>query len=219
MTAVLAVWGALAWGADASCVDGRAYRDVLLRELGRAKRSVAVGIYLFTLDGETDAVAEALDDARKRGVSVEVLLDGGGGDPDGEETGRNGPAYRRLEALGVPVYFDDGTLTHAKMIVIEVTGPRPPNVYQGRPLYDPEERERRFTALAAERGAAKTARARAAAALVYADADWEGVRALIDAEDARGPAAVDAALAAMGQKRPDNPRRTMAYLLAMLRGE
>jgi hypothetical protein len=108
-------------GADSVIfVPGERYREVLLRELASAKRSVSVALYLCSVDEETEPVLAALGELRRRGVAVEVTLDSGGRDDDaGDGVGRNEAAFARLKALDVSVAFDDGVLTHDKLTVID----------------------------------------------------------------------------------------------------
>ncbi len=95
--------------------------------------------------------------------------------------------------------------------------PRLPTLYTPNELYDPAIWEGRWSVLVKKYGDAAP-RARARAAVVYEDADLVGVEELIALEKERGPEALDRATAVLGAKSPDNPRRTMAYLIGVARG-
>ncbi|MBK8871973.1 MAG: hypothetical protein IPN19_13305 [Elusimicrobia bacterium] len=102
-----------------------------------------------------------------------------------------------------------------------------PNVPRGRPrrasiyipnsLYDPEEWDRSLNELKAKHGVEKVERAQSAARLVYEDKDLTGITALIDLENKFGRARVDAALKIVSQKNPDNPLRSLPYLIGTIK--
>jgi hypothetical protein len=66
-------------------------------------------------------------------------------------------------------------------------------------------------------GDEKLARARGYAALVYDDSDAVGVEQPIRLEEEFGPERVKWAADKIGMKNPDNPRRTLGYLIGMIR--
>lgn len=66
-------------------------------------------------------------------------------------------------------------------------------------------------------GEEKFTRAHTAAKLVYEDSDISGIKALIDLEDQYGRDRIDAALKIVAAKNPDNPLRTMAYLIGTIK--
>jgi hypothetical protein len=66
-------------------------------------------------------------------------------------------------------------------------------------------------------GAEKFDRARKTAALVFEDSDVNGIKELMDLETRYGQARVSAALKVLEQKNPDNPLRSMDYLIGTIR--
>jgi hypothetical protein len=56
------------------------------------------------------------------------------------------------------------------------------------------------------------------AALVYEDWDVRGLQTLIELEDQLGRERIAAAEKILGAKRPDNPKRSLGYLIRTLRG-
>lgn len=96
-------------------------------------------------------------------------------------------------------------------------GDRAPNIYTPNPLYDPKELERGLEELKIRSGAAKLGRARRAAALVYEDSYLHGIKQLIELEDRYGPDRIERALKIVGAKSPDNPKRSIGYLIATIR--
>lgn len=95
--------------------------------------------------------------------------------------------------------------------------PRRPNIYTPNPLYDPAELDRKMEELKIKYGPAKLARAQSAAALVYEDSDLNGIKELIELETQFGAQRVEAAVKVLGQKNPDNPARTLGYLIGTIR--
>ncbi len=106
---------------------------------------------------------------------------------------------------------------HAPLPGPDTDRPRPPAIYTPKALYNLATWEQKRAALAAKYGGDKFKRAQAAAALVYEDRDLEGIEELMTLEATRGIKAVRQACAILGAKKPDNPKRTMAYLLATVR--
>lgn len=117
--------------AEAKFIPSREYAATVERELEKAKSSITVCLYLFTLrpqqhDSPVLQLAETLRKAHQAGLHVAVLLDQNISfvDEDGPDTdraeGKNAAAYAFLKAQGIPVYFDDvSTYTHAKVVVID----------------------------------------------------------------------------------------------------
>ena len=62
-------------------------------------------------------MAEALIDARRRGVDVRVLLDAG--DSPFDPLDRNRAAVEALARGGVDVAYVDGKILHAKVLVVD----------------------------------------------------------------------------------------------------
>ena len=67
-------------------------------------------------------------------------------------------------------------------------------------------------------GKEKLDRAKGCAALVYEDNDANGIKTLIELENQYGMETIKKAADVISQKNPDNPRRTMAYLISTIRG-
>ncbi|MBL0059062.1 MAG: hypothetical protein IPP35_08125 [Elusimicrobia bacterium] len=97
-------------------------------------------------------------------------------------------------------------------------GDRAPNIYTLNPLYDPKELDRSLADLRNRYGAAKVERAQKAASLVYEDCYFLGIQRLVELEDRYGPERIQRAMEMVGAKSPDNPKRTMGYLIATIRG-
>ncbi len=95
--------------------------------------------------------------------------------------------------------------------------PRHPAFYTPNELYDPAELDRAMEALRAVHGPEKVARAQEAVGVVFEDSDLNGIKTLIDLENQFGVPSIQAALTRISQKNPDNPRRTIAYLIAIIR--
>lgn len=96
-------------------------------------------------------------------------------------------------------------------------GFRRASIYIPNTLYDPTELEAAFEELKRKHGEEKFNRAHTAAQLVYEDCDLTGIKALIDLEDQFGQARIDAALKIVAEKNPDNPLRSMAYLIGTIK--
>jgi hypothetical protein len=125
---LLFVWPSLLFAGESSYIPSRDYGATLIREINAAQRSISVYCYLFALypnrtASQTMQIAAALGAARKRGVSVEVVLDNGAysnGDPIEAMQEDNRSAYEYLSGQGIDVFFDDAAATlHAKAIVID----------------------------------------------------------------------------------------------------
>ncbi len=99
------------------------YAEALMQGIGNARESVICSFYLFkTTDArgnEPRRIAEELIRARKRGVAVTVILEGGGGAKD-SLTADNRRTAALLARGGVKVFFDSPrTTTHNKVVVID----------------------------------------------------------------------------------------------------
>ncbi|MBK8869652.1 MAG: hypothetical protein IPN19_01060 [Elusimicrobia bacterium] len=95
--------------------------------------------------------------------------------------------------------------------------PRRPTIYTPNPLYNPADLDQKLEELKSKYGPEKVARAQTAAAAVYEDCDVHGIKELIDLETEFGQAKVDAAVKLLAQKNPDNPARTLGYLIGTIR--
>jgi hypothetical protein len=121
----------LASDAEAKFIPPRQYFATVQEELGNAKSSIALSLYLFTLrphqhDSPVLQLAETLRKAHQAGIRVEVWLDQNirfveeeGSNTDLAE-GKNAAAYAFLRAQGIPVFFDNAaTYNHSKVLVID----------------------------------------------------------------------------------------------------
>lgn len=138
---------------------------------------------------------------------------------------------QNLETLGKrygasPWFISQGVTDLRRHNLVEVEydaagqrgpGDRAPNVYTPNPLYDPKELDQSLEDLKIRHGAAKLERARRAAALVYEDCYLHGIQQLIELEDHYGPERIERALEIVGAKSPDNPKRSIGYLIATIR--
>lgn len=97
-------------------------------------------------------------------------------------------------------------------------GDRAPNIYMPNPLYDPKELDRSLEDLKIRFGAAKVERAQRVAGLVYEDRYLHGIKQLIELEDQYGQDRIERAVKIVGAKSPDNPKRSIGYLIATIRG-
>ncbi len=95
--------------------------------------------------------------------------------------------------------------------------PRLPSIYTLNTLYDPAEWTKKRDALMSEYGPEKFERAHKTAALVFEDADLNGIKELMALETQYGRDRIEEAVRLLGQKNPDNPLRTMAYLIGTIR--
>ena len=83
--------------------------DAIVREIGRARRSVDVQAYSFT----SAPIAKAVADAHARGVAVRVVL-------DKSQRGERYSSATFLKNHGVPVFIDDEhAIAHNKVILID----------------------------------------------------------------------------------------------------
>ncbi len=100
---------------------------------------------------------------------------------------------------------------------VDASVARRPSIYTPTLLYDPAALDKKREELKAQFGPEKFNRAEKAAALVYEDGDVNGIKELIDLENQFGSARVEAAVKLLGQKNPDNPKRSMGYLIGTIR--
>lgn len=99
----------------------------------------------------------------------------------------------------------------------DAAAPRRPSLYTPNVFYDPVVLDQKREALKIKFGVEKFIRAQKAVALVYEDCDVNGIKELIDLENQYGIARVDAALRLLGEKNPDNPKRSLGYLIGTVR--
>ncbi len=122
--------------------------------------------------------------------------------------GKGTTELRRWNLLDVS-YSDPGPGGYAN---------RQANRYTLRELYDLRRESARLLALEKKYGAAKLRRARALAVLVYEDHDCNGIETLMELESAYGLAVMRKAAGIMKLKNPDNSKRSMGYLIGLVRG-
>ena len=120
-------------------------------------------------------------------------------------------------SMGVTALRRAGLIDVASGELTKDPCPRDTSVYTPRPLYDAAELDRRFEEIRTKYGDEKLARARNYAAEVYDDSDAAGVEQLIRLEEEFGPERVKWTADKIGMKDPDNPRRTLGYLIGMIR--
>jgi HKD family nuclease len=95
---------------------------------------------------------------------------------------------------------------------------RAANIYTPKPLYDPKKLERDLAMLKAKLGDAAYGKAVEAANLVYADNDPKAIRAFAGLYGKHGPQVFEEALSKIGEKNPDNPKRSVGYLIKTISG-
>lgn len=109
------------YSADVTLVPPGQYAAVAEREIEGARESVCLALYLFNVSperaSEPGRLLEALIRARRRGVGVEVLLDGG--ESPFDPLGRNRAAAESLAQGGVDAAYVDGKILHAKALVVD----------------------------------------------------------------------------------------------------
>ena len=120
-----------AFEAQVDQVLPRDYCGTLLREIENSTSSIVAAIYLFSLNlqdpnSPTLKIAQALADAHKRGVRVEVLLDQNidfvnlANKSTWAVDGKNWAAYEYLTQAGIVVTFDSSSsYTHSKIVVFD----------------------------------------------------------------------------------------------------
>ncbi len=112
-------------------IHPRDYFATLTQEIEQAKESIIVYLYHFSINPDNSnslplKIAEALIQAKKRGVLVEVVLDQNidfTAHPSKDAwvvDGKNWTAYEFLSANKIPVYFDSpSTYIHSKVAVFD----------------------------------------------------------------------------------------------------
>jgi HKD family nuclease len=95
---------------------------------------------------------------------------------------------------------------------------RAASIYTPKPIYDPKELMRDLAFLKSKVGEAAYGKAVEAATLVYAPNDPKAVRAFAGLYEKYGPQVFEEALAKIGEKSPDNPKRSVGYLIKTISG-
>lgn len=94
---------------------------------------------------------------------------------------------------------------------------RQANTYRLNGLYDPKVLEAQREKLKSEYGEKSFARVEALVQSVYEDSDGIGMETILKAEALFGQEIVDEAARIVAEKNPDNPKRSMPYLIATIR--
>ncbi len=124
-------------------------------------------------------------------------------------------------------FISDGTMALRKADLVEVqydeigkegNPARLANIYLPNPLYDQVERKTQFEELEKNYGKEKYTQAREYAELVYEDNSLSGVKSLLELEKQYGPEIVKKAVDVVSVKSPDNPKRSMGYLISTIKG-
>ncbi len=90
---------------------------------------------------------------------------------------------------------------------------RQPNIYTPKPIYDPLELQKELRSLEQKYGKEKLQRAVNTAAIVFEQNNPKTIKALIDLENQYGKDIIDQAAQKIGDKNPDNPKRSIGYLI------
>jgi len=126
-----------------------------------------------------------------------------------------------------PGFISEGTMTLRKMDLVEVeydaigkdgNPARYANIYTPNDLYDPKEREAKFEELGKIYGKEKLEKALEYARLVYEDNNDTDVQTLLELEKEYGIERIEKAAGVISQKSPDNPKRSMGYLIGTIKG-
>ena len=94
---------------------------------------------------------------------------------------------------------------------------RQPNAYTPKPLYDPSELQNELTKLGQKVGQDKLQRAISIASVFYEQNDPKAIKVLIDLENQYGQEIIQQATQKIGDKNPDNPKRSLGYLVATIK--
>jgi phosphatidylserine/phosphatidylglycerophosphate/cardiolipin synthase-like enzyme len=103
-------------------LTNESYFDALISHLTQASQEIVISMFLFAPGdhehNRANRVKEALIDASKRGMRVQLLLD----ISDGEDfaTGANRGVAKELIRRGIAVRFDSSArITHTKLVIID----------------------------------------------------------------------------------------------------
>ncbi len=78
--------------------------------------------------------------------------------------------------------------------------------------------DKKIKELESRYGKEKLKEAQNLARLVYEDSDSEGVKTLLELENQYGKKTIQKAARILSQKSPDNPKRSLAYLISTIKG-
>ena len=122
---------AFCYQAEVEDISGGKYFPAVKEAIRGAKKSINIAMFtiessLVKQDSKPNQLIDALIEAKKRGVEVEVVLDQNidfvqrRRTSDWEERAKSTTAYKRLKDAGIKVYYDEpARYTHAKTIVID----------------------------------------------------------------------------------------------------
>ena len=94
---------------------------------------------------------------------------------------------------------------------------RQPSVYTPKPLYDPAQFQKELASFRQKEGQDKLQRAISTASIVYAQNDLKAIKTLIDLENQYGQDIIQQAAQKIGDRNPDNPKRSIGYLIATIK--
>lgn len=109
-------------GSEVRLLRDRDYLPALLEGIDHARREIALSVFFFKTNGfkdhQPDRVLSHLQEAARRGVKVDVVVEQGQeGDNVSED---NAETAKKLRAAGIAVCMDGpGRTTHVKMVIID----------------------------------------------------------------------------------------------------
>lgn len=95
---------------------------------------------------------------------------------------------------------------------------RSASIYTPKPIYDPKALERDLVLIKSKTSEAAYSKAVEAATLVFASNDPKAIRAFVGLYEKQGPQVFEEALARVRDKNPDNPKRSVGYLIRTIQG-
>ena len=114
---------AFCYDAKVEDVSGTKYFPAVKQAIEKAQQSVSVVMFTLEPDKKPGQLVDALIEAHKRGVKVEVVLDQNVDFVRGdirEPKVKSNTAFRRLKEAGVSVWYDEpARYTHAKACIID----------------------------------------------------------------------------------------------------
>jgi len=115
-----------AYQADVQDLPTSNYTEQVTQEINSAKSSVHVFMYLISTsqnqsEAQTQKLLNALIDAKKRGLTVRVILDQNINFEEADDyKNKNHEAYELLRRNNIDVFFDEAsTFMHAKAVIID----------------------------------------------------------------------------------------------------
>ncbi len=95
---------------------------------------------------------------------------------------------------------------------------RAASIYTPKPIYDPKELTKDLASIKTKTGEAAYGKVVEAATLVYAPNDPKAIRAFAGLYEKYGPQVFEEALSKIIPKNPDNPKRSVGYLIKTIEG-